>query len=251
MKHAWRLNGYPRSFAIGVAFSVAWSPCVGPILGAILTIAANEGSPARASFLLTFYALGLGIWFLLFGIAFGWLVSWTRYIRPYISVLLVINGFVFIFVGVLMLLGEFGRLNSYFQSLGFLFEQTSTAEKELSTGTGGLFGPVIAFFGGTISFLSPCVLPLVPVYFANLAGEAAQGTNNLKADRIRVFLHAFVFVIGFTLMFALVGAGVGLGAEFLNLGLVTKLGGAVLVIFGLQMSGLVQIPYLDRTYQLR
>ena len=245
----WYRSGYPRSFTLGAFFSVAWSPCIGPILGAIATLAANESSPARASLLLTFYALGLGVWFLAFGAAFGWLTPRMRQIQPYMPGLLVASGALFIVVGALMLLGEFGRLNSYFQSFGFLFDQTSDAEQELSTGTTGLFGPAIAFFGGTVSFLSPCVLPLVPVYLANLAGEAVQGTGNPRADRIRVFVHSLVFVVGFTLVFALVGVGVGVAAGRFDVDLITRIGGAVVIVFGLQMSGLIQIPYLDRTYQ--
>ena len=66
-------SGYPRSFAIGSAFSVAWSPCIGPILGVVLTLAATSGTAAQGALLLTFYALGLGVWFLAFGLAFGWL----------------------------------------------------------------------------------------------------------------------------------------------------------------------------------
>ena len=53
-----------------------------------------------------------------------------------------------------MFLGEFARLNSYFQSFGFLFNQTASAEEGLSGGVDGLLGPGIAFFGGVVSFLS-------------------------------------------------------------------------------------------------
>ncbi len=245
-------NGYPRSFAIGSAFSVAWSPCIGPILGVVLTLAATSGTALQGALLLTFYGLGLGVWFLAFGAFFGWLTPKMRRIQPYMPALMIGSGALFIVIGTLMLLGEFQRLNSYFQSFGFLFNQTASAEEGLSGGVDGLLGPGIAFFGGIISFLSPCVLPLVPVYLANLAGEAVTGTGDVAADRRRVILHSIAFVVGFTLMFAVLGASVGLVGNIFQeqLDTATRVGGVVLIVFGLQMSGLIHVPYLDRTYQV-
>ena len=224
---AWYRSGYPRSFTIGAAFSIAWSPCIGPILGVVLTLAATSGTAAQGALLLVFYALGLGVWFLAFGAAFGWLTPKLRQIQPYMPGMLVASGALFIVVGALMLLGEFGRLNSYFQSFGFLFDQTSSAEQSLSTNTSGALGPGIAFFGGIVSFLSPCVLPLVPVYLANLAGEAMQGTGDGGADRRRVFLHSVVFVVGFTLVFAIIGASAGFAGTLVQdqLDTLTRVGG--------------------------
>ena len=245
-------SGYPRSFAIGSAFSIAWSPCIGPILGVVLTLAATSGTAAQGALLLTFYSLGLGVWFLAFGAFFGWLTPRMRYIQPYMPKMMIGAGALFIVVGALMFLGEFGRLNQYFQSFGFFFNQTATAEEGLTGGVDGAFGPAIVFFGGVVSFLSPCVLPLVPVYLANLAGEAMQGTGNATADRRRVFLHAVTFVIGFTLVFAIIGASAGLVGNALqqHLDTLTRAGGVLLIFFGMQMSGLIRIAALERTYQV-
>ena len=245
-------NGYPRSFAIGSAFSVAWSPCIGPILGVVLTLAATSGTALQGALLLTFYALGLGVWFLAFGAFFGWLTPRMRRIQPYMPALMIGSGALFIVIGTLMFLGEFQRLNNYFQSFGFLFSQTASAEEGLSGGVDGLLGPGVAFFGGVVSFLSPCVLPLVPVYLANLAGEAVTGTGDVAADRRRVILHSIAFVVGFTLVFALIGASVGLVGNIFQaqLDTATRVGGVVLIVFGLQMSGLIHVPYLDRAYQV-
>ena len=66
-------EGFPRSFVIGSAFSLAWSPCIGPILGVVLTLAAASGTAYQGALLLTCYSLGLGVWFLAFGACFGWL----------------------------------------------------------------------------------------------------------------------------------------------------------------------------------
>ena len=252
MSPAWYRSGYPRSLTIGAAFSVAWSPCIGPILGVVLTLAATSGTAAQGALLLIFYALGLGVWFMAFGAAFGWLTPQLRKIQPYMPAMMVVAGALFIVVGGLMFLGEFSQLNARFQSFGFLFDQTATAEENLSGSTEGFLGPVIAFFGGIVSFLSPCVLPLVPVYLANLAGEAMRGTGDASADRRRVFMHSVVFVIGFTLVFAFVGASAGFLGTLVQeqLDTVTRIGGVLLVVFGMQMSGLIHIPYLERTYQL-
>ena len=246
-------SGYPRSALLGVAFSIAWSPCIGPILGVVLTLAATSGTAYQGALLLVCYALGLGVWFLAFGAFFGWLGPRLRRLQPYIGSVMAFLGALFIVVGALMFLGEFTRLNTYFQSFGFFFDQTADAEARLSGGIEGLAGPAIAFVGGMVSFLSPCVLPLVPVYLANLAGEAFQVSGRpTRDDRRRVFLHSVAFVAGFTVVFAILGASVGLVGDALqqHLETLTRIGGLLLMVFGMQMSGLIHIPYLERTYQL-
>lgn len=244
-------SGYPRSLTIGATFSVAWSPCIGPILGVVLTLAATSGTAWQGGLLLAFFALGMGVWFLAFGAFFTWLTPRMRTIQPYMPVVLAVSGVLFIGVGALMFLGEFGRLNQYFQDFGFIFSSTAETEAELADSVDGTLGPAVAFLGGMIAFLSPCVLPLVPVYLANLAGEAMTGAAGV-ASRRRVFLHSAAFVVGFTVVFAAVGASVGLVGNVVQdqLDTLTRVGGLILIVLGLQMSGLVHIPYLDRTYQL-
>jgi cytochrome c biogenesis protein CcdA len=244
--------GYPRSALIGATFAAAWSPCIGPILGAVLTLAAASGTAVQGGVLLVSYSLGLGIWFLAFGAAFGWIAPRLRRIQRYLPALMAASGALFIVVGAAMFLGEFGRLNGYFRSAGFLFSGTADAEAELVARTGGLFGPAVAAFGGVVSFLSPCVLPLVPVYLANLAGEAAVGTADGSRGRTALLFHAAAFVAGFTAVFALLGVSAGLLGQALltHIDVVTRAGGVILIALGLQMAGLVHFPYLDRTYQL-
>lgn len=247
----WR-SGYPRSLTIGATFSVAWSPCIGPILGVVLTLAATSGTAWQGALLLTFFSLGLGVWFIAFGAFFTYLTPRMRAIQPYMPAVLIASGVLFIGVGALMFLGEFGQLNQYFQDFGFIFESTSETESDLSGSVDGSLGPLVAFAGGMIGFLSPCVLPLVPVYLANLAGEAMTGTKTGEGDRRRVFLHSVAFVVGFTVVFAAVGASVGLVGNVVQdqLDTLTRVGGLILILLGLQMSGLLHIPYLERTYQL-
>lgn len=245
-------RGYPRSFVVGATFSIAWTPCVGPILGVVLTLAAASGSWQQGGFLLICYALGLGVWFMAFGAFFGWLSPRLRAIRPWLPRLMIGAGAVFILVGALMFLGEFQRLNEYFQRAGFFFEGTTGVEENLSSGVAGGFGPLIAFFGGVVSFLSPCVLPLVPVYLVNVAGEAVLGTVEGAAGRMRVIGNALAFVVGFTLVFAVIGASAGFAGSLVidHLDTLTRGGGVLLIVLGMHMAGLVHVPFLDRTYQL-
>ncbi|MDA0364724.1 MAG: sulfite exporter TauE/SafE family protein [Chloroflexi bacterium] len=245
--------GYPRSFLIGSAFSVAWSPCIGPILGVVLTLAATSGTAAQGGLLLLAYSLGLGVWFIAFGAFFGWLGPRLRVLQPHMQSLMVVSGAVFIVVGALMFLGEFTRLNNYFAGLGFLFSGTANAEESLSGGVDSALGPAVAFFGGLVSFLSPCVLPLVPAYLVNIAGEAVlSGTDARGDERRRVLLHAIAFVVGFSLVFTVLGASAGFAGSLLtaHIETMTRVGGALLMVFGMHMSGLIHVPFLDRTYQV-
>lgn len=246
-------RGYPRSLLVGATFSVAWTPCIGPILGVVLTLAAASGSWQQGGLLLVFYALGLGVWFMAFGAFFGWLSPKMRVLKPHMQKLMVGAGAVFIVVGALMFLGEFQRLNEYFQSAGFFFEGPTEVEESLTSDVSGWLGPAIAFFGGVVSFLSPCVLPLVPVYLVSVAGEAVLGTaEGGTTGRARVLGNSFAFVVGFTVVFALIGASAGFAGSLVTeqLDMLTRIGGVVLMVFGMQMAGLIHIPYLDRTYQL-
>lgn len=101
-----------------------------------------------------------------------------------------------------------------------------------------------ALVGGLFSFFSPCVLPLVPVYLGYISGVAV-GRSASTARRL-VLTHALVFVLGFSLVFALLGAAVGLLGQTLNAALptLTRIGGVVLVVLGLQMAGALRIPAL-------
>ncbi len=117
------------------------------------------------------------------------------------------------------------------------------------SGAGSLsFG--LAFGAGLVSFLSPCVLPLVPSYLTFVTGMTldeltAHGRN---AARRRAALHALLFVLGFSLVFVALGAtATALGATLRHaLPLLQKIGGVVIIAFGLSMLGLLRIPSLMR-----
>jgi cytochrome c-type biogenesis protein len=98
------------SFLVGVTFGAGWSPCVGPILGVILTMAAGQGSIERAVFLLTVYSLGLGIPFLAVAMAFGSAPKLLRKINGRLHLITTVSGAVMLAVGAIMILGIYSRL---------------------------------------------------------------------------------------------------------------------------------------------
>ena len=103
-----------------------------------------------------------------------------------------------------------------------------------------------AFGAGFASFLLPCVLPLVPIYIAILAGPEILET---KADKKRahVFLHSLVFVAGFTAVFVGLGAGAGLAglAISINFFVLKKVAGIVLIVFGALFLASQRVPQLN------
>ena len=98
------------SFLIGVTFGAGWSPCVGPILGAILTMAAGQGSIERATFLLTVYSLGLAVPFMLAALAFGTAPKIIRKLNSRMALVTTVSGAIMIGVGVIMLLGIYEQI---------------------------------------------------------------------------------------------------------------------------------------------
>jgi cytochrome c-type biogenesis protein len=96
----------------GLAFAVAWLPCTGPTLGAILTAASTEGTVGEGGILLAFYALGLAVPFILSALAFSTFSSVFRFFRDHFRVITLVSGTVLIVMGVLLYTNELTRLNS-------------------------------------------------------------------------------------------------------------------------------------------
>lgn len=115
-----------------------------------------------------------------------------------------------------------------------------------------LLSIAIAAGAGLLSFASPCVVPLVPGYLGYLSGATVGADGQLVGDRRKVVAHALMFVLGFTLIFTVVGASVGLiGFALLrNMPIVQKIGGIILVVLGLHTLRLLNIPFLNRTVRL-
>lgn len=99
----------------------------------------------------------------------------------------------------------------------------------------GLFG---AFFAGLLSFLSPCVLPLIPVYLSFISGESLSEIREGSNGRLRLFLRSVSFVLGFTVVFVLLAILFGTGARFIGSSLpriIMRGAGVVVIILGLNM----------------
>jgi cytochrome c-type biogenesis protein len=99
----------------GAAFSIAWTPCVGPALGGILTLAGVDGEPAHGAFLLAVYSLGLAIPFLLTAIAFSRATSAFEVVKRHYRAITAFGGAILIAMGVMILSGGFTELNNWAQ----------------------------------------------------------------------------------------------------------------------------------------
>jgi len=116
---------------------------------------------------------------------------------------------------------------------------------------GWLIASALAFGAGFVSFISPCVLPLVPAYLSLLTGtslEELQAEESASELRVIALGHATAFVIGFTLVFVALGltASEFGGVLATHRLLIAQIGGAVVVLLGLQMMGALRIPVFMR-----
>ena len=109
--------GYLGSFIIGVTFAIGWTPCVGPILGAILSLAGTAETVQRGVGLLVAYSAGLGTPFLISALALGPFLTFFKRYRPYIPVVERAAGVLLIAVGLLIVTNNFVVLNSWAISL--------------------------------------------------------------------------------------------------------------------------------------
>ncbi|MBI2443996.1 MAG: cytochrome C biogenesis protein [Candidatus Magasanikbacteria bacterium] len=108
-----------------------------------------------------------------------------------------------------------------------------------------------AFIAGLVSFLAPCVLPLIPGFIAYLAGAAAGGA---APTRRATFFHSLAFVVGFSLVFAALGVLLNTILERVAYDVqlwLGRLGGAIIILFGLQLTGLLKISWLEREHKFK
>ena len=160
-------SAYATSFVFGAAFAVGWSPCVGAVLGAVLTLAATQ--PGSAFFLLVAYTLGLGIPFLIVGLFVNqaqlFLNRWAKGLR-YLSY---VFGVFLIAIGVLVFTNQLSRVANLAFASEFLIALDISG-----VGAGASLNTGIAFLAGLVSFLSPCVLPLIPGFLSYLASLSVK-----------------------------------------------------------------------------
>lgn len=108
----------------------------------------------------------------------------------------------------------------------------------------------VAFTAGIISFLSPCVLPIVPGFLGYLAGA---GTSSKTPSRREVFINSVFFVLGFSVVFALLGILLNtilLSVAYSVQTWLSRIGGVIIIFFGLYLMGLIDVDFLNREYKI-
>jgi cytochrome c-type biogenesis protein len=108
--------GYLGSALVGMAFGAGWTPCIGPVLGAILGLAATSQDLSRGMLLLAAYSAGLAVPFLIAAVALDSFLQWFQGFRRYLPWVMRVSGALLIFVGILMVTGEFTRLAGWLQA---------------------------------------------------------------------------------------------------------------------------------------
>jgi cytochrome c-type biogenesis protein len=172
-----RRRGYLSSAMMGVFFSAGWSPCVGPVLGAILTLAYSGSSISQGALLLAAYSAGLGIPFLLAAMQIGWVTAILRKYGKVMHYAEIVMGVLLIIVGVLLFLGKL----STFANLGTFF---SEAFDEIVVGRMILIGVV-----------SSLLLGLIPAYIAKQRGKNFVDWWFLGSGLILIF-EVVLFFLG-------------------------------------------------------
>jgi len=106
-----------------------------------------------------------------------------------------------------------------------------------------------AFLGGLVSFLAPCVLPIIPGFLAYLAGASTTDTGPKRRE---IFINSVFFVLGFGIVFALLGVLLNTLLETIAYDVqvwLSRIGGAMIIFFGLYLVRLINIPFLEREYK--
>ncbi len=163
---------FVTSFVFGAAFAVGWTPCVSAALGAILALAATQAS--SAFFLLFAYTLGIGIPFLFVGLFTQQADAFIRKAGKWLNCFQYFFGAVLVLLGIFIFTGELSRIAN------FEFLTSILTSLDLGTSIGGdissvsVFNLAIAFLAGLGSFLSPCILPIIPGFISYLASTAVK-----------------------------------------------------------------------------
>ncbi len=166
--NAKRRGGWLASGLMGMFFAAGWTPCVGTTLGAILTLGFSQQTAGQAMVLTSGYALGLGLPFLAIGLGMDRAAEFVRRFRKHLRKVEIASGLFLIVIGLMMVTGRITLIAIWAQRNGLF----------LDLPLGGAAAPtyLIAMLAGLISFLSPCVLPLVPAYVGYLSGQAIGST---------------------------------------------------------------------------
>ncbi|AUS95539.1 cytochrome C biogenesis protein ResB [Clostridium thermosuccinogenes] len=111
---------------------------------------------------------------------------------------------------------------------------------------------LLTFTEGVLTFISPCILPMLPIYFSYLAGTSGNDKTQNAAGKSNLLANSFAFVLGFTLVFVALGATVTTLGHFLinNRSLLQKISGLIMMVFGLSFMGILNLKFLNMEKRL-
>ncbi len=155
---------FANSGLMGILFAAGWSPCIGATLGAILTMGLSQQTVGQAMWLASGYSLGLGIPFLVMALGLERAMSWIKRVSRYRRAIQIVSGMFIIMIGVLLLTNTMSLIAIWAFKNGLYIEKFA-----LFAAAPTYFTAILA---GLLSFLSPCVLPLVPAYLGYLSGHS-------------------------------------------------------------------------------
>ncbi|MEK6968247.1 MAG: cytochrome c biogenesis protein CcdA [Nanoarchaeota archaeon] len=113
---------------------------------------------------------------------------------------------------------------------------------------------LIAFGAGLLAFLSPCVLPLIPAFLAYMAGTTVTEGGSNNEVKLKIIFNTIFFCLGFAFVFAVIGAllnSILIGLSYDVRVWLGRIGGVIIIFFGLFLVGLLKIPFLEQEYKLR
>ena len=165
-QYSGRRGTYGGSALMGIIFAAGWSPCIGATLGAILTMGLSQQTVGQAMWLASGYSLGLGIPFLVMAIGLERASGWVKGLRPYQRYFKIASGVFIISIGMLLLTNTMSLISIWAFKNGYFIESFT---RYAATPT-----YITAIVAGLLSFVSPCVLPLVPAYLGYLSGQTFQ-----------------------------------------------------------------------------
>lgn len=157
---------YGGAALMGVFFAAGWSPCIGATLGAILTMGLSQQTVGQAMWLASGYSAGLAIPFLMMALFLERATGWTRKLGRHHRTIQVASGVFMILIGIMLFTNTMSLIAIWAFRNGLYVEKFALFAAAPTYLT--------AIFAGLLSFLSPCVLPLVPAYLGYLSGHALR-----------------------------------------------------------------------------
>ena len=154
------------SALMGIFFAAGWSPCIGATLGAILTMGLSQQTVGQGMWLASGYSLGLGIPFLAMALGLERATGWIKRVGRYRRAFQIASGIFIMMIGVLLLTNAMSLIAIWAFKNGLYIEKFALFAAAPTYLT--------AILAGLLSFLSPCVLPLVPAYLGYLSGHSLQ-----------------------------------------------------------------------------